>query len=219
MFHVMVNMTSAFCVSTGAILSVFPPTSSPLSSTPEGILECYTKTSTAIGLCHPMHLEDWAKTPAHVETLKKLTVIIYAGGPLAQHVGNYPSRQGVPVVCAYGSTEIAGVASTIFHRPLPNGKWEYFPISKMIKPVFRPQNDGTGTFELCHLPHDRHAPSVINSQINGQDCFATNDLLEPHHKIHGLWKYYGRLNSFIIHSTGVKTNPEPIDQTPDFLIE
>jgi hypothetical protein len=58
--------------------------------------------------------------------------------------------------------------------------------------------------------HDLHRPVKINTQIDGQDAYATSDLLVPHPTKSGLWKIYGRKDDQIMLSTGEKTNPGPL---------
>ena len=58
--------------------------------------------------------------------------------------------------------------------------------------------------------HDLHRPVKINTQIDGQDAYATSDLLVPHPIKSGLWKIYGRKDDQIMLSTGEKTNPGPL---------
>jgi hypothetical protein len=53
-------------------------------------------------------------------------------------------------------------------------------------------------------PHELHIPSILNANIHDQECFATNDLLQPHPSVPGLWKVYGRANSQILLATGKK---------------
>ena len=45
---------------------------------------------------------------------------------------------------------------------------------------------------------------MVNTNIDGVDAYATNDLLEPHPTRPGLWRYYGRLDDQINLSNGEK---------------
>lgn len=47
-------------------------------------------------------------------------------------------------------------------------------------------------------------PSVLNTQINGIDAYATSDLLLAHPTKSGYWRVFGRTDDQIIHSTGEK---------------
>jgi hypothetical protein len=66
------------------------------------------------------------------------------------------------------------------------------------------------TFAETSQNHDFHRPVVINTQIDGQDAYATSDLLVPHPTKSGLWKIYGRKDDQIMLSSGEKTNPGPL---------
>ena len=53
--------------------------------------------------------------------------------------------------------------------------------------------------------------NVVNTNVNGQDAYATNDLAEPHPTKPGLWRIYGRKDEQIILSNGEKVSK---DQPP-----
>ena len=55
-----------------------------------------------------------------------------------------------------------------------------------------------------------YRPSVINTQIDGRDAYATGDLVSPHPTKPDLWRVVGRTDDQIMHSTGEKTNPRPL---------
>ena len=47
-------------------------------------------------------------------------------------------------------------------------------------------------------------PSVINTQINGVDAYATADLFTAHPTRPGYWLMHGRADDQIMHSNGEK---------------
>ncbi|KAF9803968.1 hypothetical protein IEO21_09506 [Rhodonia placenta] len=53
--------------------------------------------------------------------------------------------------------------------------------------------------------------SVVNTKVDGVDGYATSDLFVEHPTKSGYWKVIGRVDDQIIHSTGEKTNPGPLE--------
>lgn len=45
---------------------------------------------------------------------------------------------------------------------------------------------------------------MVNTKVDGVDAYAVGDLLTPHPRKPGLYRYYGRADDQIIHSTGEK---------------
>ena len=58
---------------------------------------------------------------------------------------------------------------------------------------------------------DSYEPSVFNTEVDGVPAYATSDLCEPHPTEKGWWKIHGRADDQIMHSTGEKTNPGPLE--------
>lgn len=47
-------------------------------------------------------------------------------------------------------------------------------------------------------------PAVMNTTVDGEEAYATSDLLMPHPTKPGYWKIYGRVDDQIMHNTGQK---------------
>ncbi|KAK0209417.1 hypothetical protein IW262DRAFT_1529216 [Armillaria fumosa] len=54
-------------------------------------------------------------------------------------------------------------------------------------------------------------PAAFNAEIDGIEALDMKDLVQLHPSNPRLWKVYGRADEQITHSTGEKTNPEPIE--------
>lgn len=52
---------------------------------------------------------------------------------------------------------------------------------------------------------------MINITVDGVPGYDTNDVLQPHPALPGYYKVYGRADDQIMHSTGEKTNPGPLE--------
>lgn len=70
---------------------------------------------------------------------------------------------------------------------------------------------GDNTYELAVVANNVHRPAVINTKVDGDDAYATSDLVMPHPTKSGYWKVLGRTDDQIMHSTGEKTNPVPLE--------
>jgi hypothetical protein len=53
-------------------------------------------------------------------------------------------------------------------------------------------------------PNPSHLPAVLNTRVAGAHSYATNDLIVPHPTLEGYWKFHGRVDDQIVHSTGEK---------------
>ncbi|KAF7795914.1 hypothetical protein EIP86_007081 [Pleurotus ostreatoroseus] len=87
--------------------------------------------------------------------------------------------------------------------------WEYFTIPVNVHAHFLPHSDGNS--ELIVTAGEYHMVSVVNCEIDGVPAYNTHDLLAPHPTKPGYWKVFGRTDDQIMHSTGEKTNPGPLE--------
>ncbi|KAJ3915010.1 male sterility protein-domain-containing protein [Lentinula edodes] len=134
---------------------------------------------------------------------------LFGGGPLNKKAGDLLSSKGVSIFVLYGSTETGIVSSLIPASPISD--WEYFPLSGVVTAHMMPH--GENRFELIVVSNDFCKPSAINTKIDGIDAYATSDLLLPHPTMSGYWRVFGRVDDQIIHNTGEKTNPVPLENT------
>ncbi|KAF5372278.1 hypothetical protein D9757_009652 [Collybiopsis confluens] len=188
--------------------AVFAPTvtsreANPQLGTPETVLECAKATKCDSVTALPTFFHTWSQSEGAVDILRTMHIVTYGGGPLAHAIGENLISRGVNIATAYGGTEF-GVLTTLRIDPKT---WMYLEFSDLTKIRWSPQGDGT--FEAQILETDRHHLAVQNlSDVKG---YATSDIFEPHPTIPSLWKIVGRVDDVIIHSSGEKTVPAPIE--------
>ncbi|KAJ6471940.1 hypothetical protein C8R45DRAFT_1013604 [Mycena sanguinolenta] len=207
MYHIMGLLQIWWAASAGLVLSVFEPQSIPAIATPGSLFQAAKATNSDIILCVPALIEAWSREPEDVRWLATRSGLLYGGGPLNREVGDYMTSQGVTILLGYGTTE-AGVISLIL--PAEVGyDWEYFSFPSVITPEMVP--NGNNTFELVVVPNIFCTPSVLNTEVRGIESYATSDLLIPHPTKPGYWRIFGRADDQIMHNTGEKTNPGPLE--------
>lgn len=207
MFHGMGFMNMMWAGSCGTVLAVFAPSFPPRVPTPDNVIHAAQAVDCDSTLIVPSILETWARNPEYVKWLATRRNVSYAGGPLSKDCGDYLVSQGVRVGNGYGTTEVGPVCDIYTSEPISD--WEYFKLHSAISIKALPMGDNT--FELVVLANENSTPSVINTKVDGVDGYATSDLIAPHPTLAGYWKILGRTDDQIMHSTGEKTNPGPLE--------
>ncbi|OCB92288.1 acetyl-CoA synthetase-like protein [Sanghuangporus baumii] len=207
MFHGMGVMQTGWTAATGLIITGFDPRIPGVLPNPDTIIESSIASKSDIIFCVPSFIEAWSRNPQHVSSLSNVHGVLYGGGPLNEDIGNKLSDEGVSIFILYGCTEI-GIMCPIIPKPVKRD-WNYFCLAGNIKGKLR--EDGHGHYELVILPNPYEVPSVFNTLEDGEDAYATNDLLTPHPTKAGYWKIHGRVDDQIMHSNGEKTNPGPLE--------
>ncbi|KAJ7655842.1 hypothetical protein DFH06DRAFT_992336 [Mycena polygramma] len=207
MYHGMGILQMFWSAACGSVLSAFEPASPPTIPTPENLFHAAKATNTDVVFCVPSFIEAWSREPEYVKWLATRGGVLYGGGPLNKHAGDYMTSQGVSIFVLYGSSE-GGIMSPILPSEV-GYDWDYFKFPGLVTPEMIPH--GNDTFELVMVTNEFCRPAVLNMQIRGIDAYATSDLLLPHPTKPGYWKIYGRTDDQIIHNTGEKTNPGPLE--------
>ncbi|CDO77413.1 hypothetical protein BN946_scf184857.g20 [Trametes cinnabarina] len=196
MFHAMGTYLCSAAPINGYVIGTFKPASPPIFPTPDAVWHDSIATKCDIFFTVPSNIEEWARDPAKVAIMRQRRGFVFGGAPLNTAVGDALASQGVNLYPAYGLTEIGVVNQTL---ELRNKEFRFVP-------------HGDNKFELVVLSDpDMPLPS-INTQIDGRDAYATNDLLEPHPTKPNYWKVVGRADEQIILSNGEKTNPLPLEK-------
>ncbi|EIW76878.1 acetyl-CoA synthetase-like protein [Coniophora puteana RWD-64-598 SS2] len=190
--------------------SLDSPTALPVVPNTDSTIDYIKKSSANAIAVVPSFLEQWANEPKHVEILKGLEFVMFAGGPLSIKCGDYLTGQGVRIMPLYGGTEFGGASYAVPDpRTYSREDWMYIRIPDMIKVRWVPQSDDT--YELQFLTSDTYQPSVENlPDVRG---YATSDVFQKHPTKEGLWRVVGRVDDVIILSTGEKTVPVPMEGT------
>ncbi|KIK64221.1 hypothetical protein GYMLUDRAFT_40511 [Collybiopsis luxurians FD-317 M1] len=175
----------------------------PTAVTPETVLEAMKIVKPLAILVVPTFLHAWAASDEAVEFLSTLEYCGFGGGPLAPRIAESLIARGVPVQAGYGGTEF-GIITELRVR---NPDWEYMEFREGIDIRWVPQGDGT--YEAHYLTSKSHQIAVENlPDIAG---YASSDLFCPHPTIPNLWKIVGRVDDVVIHSSGEKTVPAPME--------
>ncbi|KAJ7894322.1 hypothetical protein B0H14DRAFT_802925 [Mycena olivaceomarginata] len=208
MYHIMGILQIFWSASSGLVITSFEPGRIPMIPTPINFFVGAKATETDIVLSVPSFVEAWSYEPEYVQWLASRTGVLYSGGPLNKAAGDYLASQGVTVFILYGASE-AGIMSTVLPAEVGPSDWEYFHMPALMTPEMVP--NGNNAFELVMLSNVFCTPAVLNTNVRGIGAYATSDLLLPHPTKPGYWKVFGRTDDQIMHNTGEKTNPGPLE--------
>ncbi|KAJ3824337.1 acetyl-CoA synthetase-like protein [Lentinula raphanica] len=184
--------------------TVTHPDAVPILGTAETVLEAAKIIKPSCMMSPPTFLASWAHSDHAIEFFRTMRNLSYGGGPIAASVAESLIASGINVSTGYGGTEF-GVVTEL--RLDQSDTWQYFEFKKEVNIRWVPQGDGT--FEAQFLTSKAHHLAVEN--LPDVPGYATSDLFEPHPTIPNLWKIVGRIDDVIIHSSGEKTVPGPIE--------
>ncbi|KAK0480581.1 hypothetical protein IW261DRAFT_1473414 [Armillaria novae-zelandiae] len=207
MYHGLGVTQLCWAASSGLVVGVFEPKTPAILPTPDRLFASAKATNSDLIFCVPSFVEAWSSRPEYVEWLASCSGVLYSGGPLNKAIGDDLTFKGVDIFVVYGFTE-GGIISTTLPTK-SNYDWDYFEFPKGITPEM--VSNGNNLYEFVMVKNDFGVPSVINTKINGVDAYATSDLLMPHPTKPGFWKIFGRSDDQIMHNTGEKTNPVPLE--------
>ncbi|KAK0492826.1 NRPS-like enzyme [Armillaria luteobubalina] len=208
MYHAMGFFSISISTATGAIVASFPPVEPPLIPTAGRLLSSVISTRTTLVITVPSFLVEWARDPMAIEILKSMTAVTFGGGPLEKDAGDTLVANDISIISFYGLTE-CGV-SEILPKSTPAEGWEWIKLANNVDAVFIP-TDHKDIYRLCVKESPSHSPAVFNMEIDGVKALDTKDLVQLHPSNRKLFKIYGRADDQIMHSTGEKTNPSPIE--------
>ncbi|KAL1663173.1 hypothetical protein GGF50DRAFT_116273 [Schizophyllum commune] len=185
------------------------PTDVPPPPTPDSQLEAARACGCTAMVSVPAFIHQWATSADALEYLKTLEVLAFGGGPLGEVIGNQLVDLGIRLRSIYGATEF-GAPSRL--KPTYEEDWkECGWVELDTDACLAWEDQGDGTQELI-IPADRkhwHIPAVKN--LPDRPGYATNDLWVRHPTKPHLWKIIGRKDDVIVHATGEKTVPAPIE--------
>ncbi|KAF9468263.1 acetyl-CoA synthetase-like protein [Collybia nuda] len=208
MFHGIGLNFIAWLASTGLVMATFPPVSPSVTPTPDAVWNGSLATSPSYLFGPPVFFEGWSRESAKLPFLRQLKGIVYGGAPLQNPIGDYLVGEGITIYTLYGSSE-AGVYGALFPEN-PGLDWEYISMNPHCAAEFVPLGDGT--YELVVIARPTTEMTIINTVFNGQNAYATSDILIPHPVHPGRWKVLGRMDDQIMLNTGEKINPGPLEE-------
>ncbi|TCD61559.1 putative NRPS-like protein biosynthetic cluster [Steccherinum ochraceum] len=210
MFHAMGLIPTVWAATTGLELNNFRPQTPSPSITAAIVLEACTVTKSDRMLTVATFIEEWSREPESVERLKSLQGVIFGGAPLSKEVGNYLVSQGVGVHSAYGLAECGTLSMCFPPAGVTQTDWEYLNVNDGMRVKWVADEAGE-MFQPYIVPSVYSVPNVFNSTIDGEPAFAISDWVARHPTKPGYFKILDRLDNQIIHSTGEKTNPGPLE--------
>ncbi|KAI0067832.1 acetyl-CoA synthetase-like protein [Artomyces pyxidatus] len=211
-FHVIGLAVITMAVTTGMILSVFKPSSPPVTPTPERYLNDILATKTSVICCVPSLIEAWFEDPANISLMAGFKAVLYGGASMNRDIGEQLVKMGIALSPFYGMTETTYISMFIQKSTPTVDNWEYFKLAPHLELEMLQHEELDNVFELVVVRTSSCEISVINSSAcDGREAYRTNDLLERHPNDPSLWKIYGRTDDQIILSNGEKTNPVPLE--------
>ncbi|KAF9475758.1 putative aminoadipate reductase [Pholiota conissans] len=176
------------------------PTSMPMTPSLDNILDHTMRTGCNCTMIIPTLLQIWSHDKKAVELLASLEFVAYSGGAL-------PSKQGDFMTEAGRLSLDSGAVSRFLRKDGDEKDWEWMWFSETTNIRWNPQGDGT--YENQFLTSDRHQVSVEN--LENMRGYATSDLWVQHPTKPYFWKIVGRKDDVIVHTSGEKTVPAPME--------
>ncbi|KIY70429.1 NRPS-like enzyme [Cylindrobasidium torrendii FP15055 ss-10] len=213
MFHMLGMYSLLGSTALGFIPALFAPCEGPPAPpTPARVLEGALATQTDFLISVPLFVEEYSKSARDIESVKKLRGLIYGGGPLAKHVGDIITSHGVTILSVYGGTEF-WVSTMAYPKNMASEGWEWMRWSPHFTKYLVPFEGSDNIYRLavgCKAG-SAFKPAFFNSEIDGQPVYDTKDLILVHPTNPDLFQVHGRYDEQIMHSSGEKTNPVPIE--------
>ena len=148
---------------------------------------------------NPMILKVLSNSAKGFEILHLFREVWTGGSSISPVLASELSQQGIPIRYLVGSTE-AGIMMETGSSMISGWEWLKCPRHFQKHIEFRHFSDQR--FEL--IVKKRHPTLCVN---NTEDGYATNDLFVRNSTNNNLWKYWGRKDDVIVHTSGIKTDP------------
>ncbi|KAI9065204.1 acetyl-CoA synthetase-like protein [Trametes sanguinea] len=208
MFHAMGTYVCCAAPINGYVAAVFKPMSPPMFPTPDAVWQNTVATKCDYIFTVPSNIEEWSRDPEKVAIMRQMGGFLFGGAPLNVATGDNLASHGVSLFPAYGLTEVGTVSQGM--GPHPGMDWAYWTPVRNKQFRFVPRGDNK--YEVVVLSDPELPLPVINTEIDGREAYATNDLVEPHPTKPNYWKVFGRADDQIVLSNGEKTNPLPLEK-------
>ncbi|KAJ7579078.1 hypothetical protein C8J56DRAFT_1006701 [Mycena floridula] len=207
MYHGLGIGQLAWTASCGLVVAVFQPKAPAMLPTLDNLFQAAKLTKSDFIFCVPSFIEAWSQQPEYVAWLATRIGVLYSGGPLNKQVGDFLTTKKVTIFTVYGSSE-GGIMSPMLLKHIGHD-WDFFQFTDLFTAYMIPH--GNNTFELAMVTSKFWTASIVNMKVDGIDAYATSDLFIPHATKPGFWRIFGRADDQIMHNTGEKTNPGPLE--------
>ncbi|CAF2957194.1 unnamed protein product [Rotaria sp. Silwood2] len=146
-----------------------------------------------------------------LKPLEKLKFVMYGGAGCPDELCRTLVDNGVVLISAYGATETGMILVTNI-KPY-NKKWKFMQLSDLRKTFLRietPQNAQNPNEKIIvHLPNDPFLAENVSNSSDG--CYTTGDIFLEDPPNSGQYVIVGRQDDTLVHITGEKTNPLPME--------
>ncbi|KAJ9073389.1 hypothetical protein DSO57_1017101 [Entomophthora muscae] len=191
-------------------LTSFPKVKAPMS---RQILDDISKAGADILTCLPFQLKQMAEycqtNVAAWETLSKLKYLIFAGAMLAPEICKLYTSKGITLQNGYGASEVGTLASSTSSQANPN--CSILSLKKGVKYSLVNVEGDTAQLLIHHddlsLATGVSPPGegyLIGDRLKILRHGIDQDILE--------FSVLGRVDDTIVHVTGEKTNPVPLEE-------
>ncbi|KZO93602.1 acetyl-CoA synthetase-like protein [Calocera viscosa TUFC12733] len=190
----------------GVTLVNFMPVEPATQVSPDTALLSFRKSNCDWCFGIPAFLDTYSNDPEIIKFLATKTAVVFGSSPLPEEAGDRLVAGGVNLVNIYGATETGIVSRLCFER---RTDWLYTEISPMVNHRLQEDDDAGDIYRLVFEPNHYYSPAVYN--IPGELAYDTNDVAVPHATRKNRYRILGRADDQIMHSTGEKTNPGPLE--------
>ncbi|KAI4098680.1 MAG: hypothetical protein L6R37_006338 [Teloschistes peruensis] len=144
----------------------------------------------------PSVIEEMSKDPDHLNCLKQLTYIQWAGAPLSKSTGNLLVND-VELMPCIGSTE----AGAWFPKTRKDHDWNYYTFRESMGIELKKRTENEYEVVFVRKPEYAQWQQIFRVYPDLTE-FCTKDLFAKHPTKENLWEYVGRLDDMINFADG-----------------
>lgn len=154
----------------------------------------------------PSIIEDIVNTPAQLERLSKIDLLMFGGGQLSKAAGDEVLKKTL-IFSNIGSTE----AMTLPTEPAGGEDWQYYGFSPCLGAEFRHQWEDLYEMVIVRKKEYESSQPIFKTFPDLQE-YSMKDVYSQHPTKPGLWRYRGRSDDVIVFSNGEKINPVTMEE-------
>ena len=200
---VLVTLLNA--VYTRAVM-IMPLAGAPLSG--EGVITAAKHANADIAFVLPGLVKAIALDPILLDGLSKLRHVFYAGGDIADDVGDAFGAM-TRFFTMFGATEIGNLPQIISNEDMADWKhddWSYITPHPSTGAVFRPFTKDMYELVIVRDPKLEDYQTCFKVFPDLQE-YSLRDLFSKHPTRPGKWRHRGRTDDVVVFDTGENVNP------------
>ncbi|EJT98656.1 acetyl-CoA synthetase-like protein [Dacryopinax primogenitus] len=206
----------------GVVVTHFMPQEPAIQANADTALFSFKKSNCDWCFGIPAFLDSYSNDPEIISFLATKSAVVSSGNfpveprfdhyqvfgssPLPEEAGDRLVAGGVNLVNIYGATETNIVSRMSLEK---RTDWLYTEISPMTNHRLQPDDETGEVYRLVFEANDHYSPAVYN--LPGERAYDTYDVAIPHPTRKNRYRILGRSDDQIMHSTGEKTNPGPLE--------